>query len=713
MKIKRGLANWENYLLANANDISELNQKVVEVNDKLVKDENGAGIWNDINLSVKNPLFLDLNYNRSSSMTTSIKRIRYLVLAYCNEYSKYYQDKALGNTIDTALLKFSALYNENTKNYGNWWDFEIGTPLILLDVLVLMRDELGINLIEGFITTIDKFVVNPSLATGGGMSTGANLLDRCLVKMLRHLLMGDLLEMKHIALKISPAFEEVVKSDGFYEDGGFIQHGSVPYISAYGRVLLYDAMKIAVLCEGLDIIDKHNRINQVSKLIFNNYLPFIYEGQTLFSTRGRSMARVETGIDDAALIIIASIKLCQEYGTEDDLKTIIEFAKYHIDLQKLDLTKLSNYDSQLLASCLNSSLEPKDIERRSCNYPSIASLNHVGSNYIVNLRMYSRKISATETGNGENKRGFMQGVGTVNHYSTVRRNYDSSYIATIDMFAYPGVTSDYQFTSHGGDWGLQTNKGLCSLNQNEKFQTAMLECNLENVTGSEMKINKSWTFDKDSYLTLASNLVNCEQAITTIFNELYDQNTIVYINGKQEKEFEGYVSTVLLERKGEANIGYAFTKPQLATFKINEKRGFLSDIHDYRGGSCVEMYATLQIENKPSEEYVHAYYTLFNITLDNLINYEPKLIVVESSSDAHLVYDTETETYFANIFRPYNGQLIQTQMPVSIIIEKTSSLKLYVADPSLEMNSVTFKILGMDVTVDTSLRDGVVQVFNI
>src|SRR5699024_11535529 len=91
------------------------------------------------------------------------------------------------NIIDALELMYDHRYNERKNEYGNWWHWEIGTPQILNDIVVLMYNDLTSEQIEKYIKAIDHFVPDPTkrVANPNVTETGANLLDKALVVTLR------------------------------------------------------------------------------------------------------------------------------------------------------------------------------------------------------------------------------------------------------------------------------------------------------------------------------------------------------------------------------------------------------------------------------------------------------------------------------------------------------------------------------------------------
>lgn len=95
----------------------------------------------------------------SGYITQSYTRLQAMALAYNTVGSSYYHDESLKNDILYGLdWLYNNRYNENvTERYDNWYDWEIGSPLRLKDILVLMYDSLTPELLEKYTNTISFF----------------------------------------------------------------------------------------------------------------------------------------------------------------------------------------------------------------------------------------------------------------------------------------------------------------------------------------------------------------------------------------------------------------------------------------------------------------------------------------------------------------------------------------------------------------------------
>jgi hypothetical protein len=160
------------------------------LSDSLVKSRlssitnSALGYWNTMDKSgVNTYLWSDLTSTTDSSQISSAYgRLRAMALAYAT-YGSYLRGNAtLAADIQTGLnWMYTNRYNDSitpiTGEYGNWWDWEIGTPLAIADLAVFMYDALGITGLSNTLNAVDNFTPAPFSGTSG-TSTGGNLTDK-------------------------------------------------------------------------------------------------------------------------------------------------------------------------------------------------------------------------------------------------------------------------------------------------------------------------------------------------------------------------------------------------------------------------------------------------------------------------------------------------------------------------------------------------------
>ncbi len=709
------LDNWQHFLIGDPITTDSELYYLIEKQDQLVSNSAGTGYWDTMITDDSSTLYSDLDMSKSSSLTEISKRLRAMTISYSTPNSKYYNDPQLLADIIYGLQIFNTnFYNTSIEQYDNWWDFEIGTPLNIDDTLILLDGQLDSELTSEYLLTIDKHIPDPSIDKWGNPSTGANLLDRALAKTLRYVIVDDKVMQEQMIAKIDPAFEYVTSGDGFYEDGGFIQHDNIPYIASYGGVLIYDAMKFELLTENTTVVRAGSVLNRLEIIIENNYMPFLYDSGLLFSTRGRSVARSSTGNSDARKVLIASYVISTKSDDASFKDNVSSFVKYQIENDEIFADYYSNlslFDVQQLDTLLNDdTIVGSDAPRTSKYYNSIDMLNYYGDDYLVNLRLFSPRISSTEIGNGENKLGHMQGAGTTYIYNGDQNAFNSEFVTTINPYNYPGTTTDYTYTKPDGSdqWGAQINSSNWAGGTTATTTaSATLEQNLDLITSSDLQAKKSWFFFDQGFVSLATDISASADTIdTTVANtKLADLNQQLFINNEVITDYTGAATTAFLENiSDELGTGYYFYGHPNLHATVAERTGNYADINDSRDGEVTETFASILIDNSITNSY--AYTTFVNTSQAELETYEtnPDISILQNDSNAQAVYSQNEDTLMINSYGQYTSSDIETENAASIIVENATSSnpQFYVSDPSQSADSISITIKDGFTTIETT-----------
>ncbi|WP_279450818.1 hypothetical protein [Aeromonas hydrophila] len=159
-------------------------------------------------------------------------------------------DQVLLNDIISSLdFLTSRYYKVDASEYGNWWDWEIGIPKTLNDLVTLIYPYVSHSQLTQYTAASRYFSPLPDrngVSPGAGASsnpvnreaTGGNRTDMVQIVLLRGLISEREDEIKNALAALPQVLETVTSNDGFYSDGSFIQHKDIPYTGTYGNVLL-------------------------------------------------------------------------------------------------------------------------------------------------------------------------------------------------------------------------------------------------------------------------------------------------------------------------------------------------------------------------------------------------------------------------------------------------------------------------------------------
>nr|ADC54170.1 hyaluronidase [Streptococcus suis] len=154
--------NWEDISLAN---------KRYQSNDTQMKAFLGrldAGVASSLKKWVEptnqgKTIFNDIDFSKSSHLTTVYRRLEQMAQVVENPDSAYYHDRSLIDLVRKGMnWLYTNVYNENKSIDGNWWDYEIGTPRAVVNTLIYMHPYFSQEEILTYTKPISKFVPDPT-----------------------------------------------------------------------------------------------------------------------------------------------------------------------------------------------------------------------------------------------------------------------------------------------------------------------------------------------------------------------------------------------------------------------------------------------------------------------------------------------------------------------------------------------------------------------
>lgn len=265
-----------------ATKISDANSLAQTDWDTLDKSSNRTYLWADLTPST----------TVSNWVNDSYIRVKELALAYSIVGGTLYQNSQLHDDIISAMdWLYANGYNENITVYGNGWNFNIGVPLRLSDLLVLMYDDLTAAQKANYLNALHHF----QPITIDSSYTGANLADVVLTELIQAIVEKDEARITYLKGAIAPVFTYVTSGDGFYVDGSFIQHLCVPYVGSYGGVLLNDTANIFYILNGSSWQMSDSYTDTFCSWVDKSFAPLITEGGIMDMVRGRSIATTQWG----------------------------------------------------------------------------------------------------------------------------------------------------------------------------------------------------------------------------------------------------------------------------------------------------------------------------------------------------------------------------------------------------------------------------------
>ncbi|MCX4723520.1 polysaccharide lyase 8 family protein [Streptomyces sp. NBC_01306] len=416
-------------------------------------------------------LWADYPFDPPAGITQSYTRLWTMAEAYLQDGTGLTGDAGLLADVITGIDHLSAkIYNPTTTVYGNWWEWQIGSPRLLMDLVAALYGHLTDSQIQAACAAVDHFIPDSVLADYSGTSTGANRVDLCRSVTMRGV---NGRSPEKIALArdaLSPVFPYVTKSDGLYPDGSFLQHTSIAYSGTYGQVMLDGLGRLFTLLAGStwDVTDPNRQI--ILDSVEHAYAPIIYNGLAMDSVNGRAVSRGYLASDDqhvmrsdhfhgkgliAAIAVMAGgasdaerlrwqgmVKGWIERDTTTPILTATQFGV-------ADLSRLHAVAAAPVAAA------PEPVAHNL--FASMDRAVHRRPGWAANISMSSERISYYECGNGENLHGWHTGAGMLYWWPGQQANdhYTDWFWPTVDPYRMPGTTVSTKRLADeaGGEWG--------------------------------------------------------------------------------------------------------------------------------------------------------------------------------------------------------------------------------------------------------------------
>ncbi|WP_064612689.1 polysaccharide lyase family 8 super-sandwich domain-containing protein [Streptobacillus moniliformis] len=522
---------------------------------------------------------------------------------------RYRDEKIKVIILKTLKLLRITYYNLSSVEKVNWWQWEIGIPLLLNDIFILMNEkDFDFEKEENLKTSIyfqkdPRYSGNNPVATHPSkkpfrISTGGNRVDTVKVSLFRSILLNNEEELK-LALNSLPevwkcrekinSIETDTQRDGFYNDGSFIQHGSLAYNGTYGNVLLQGIGEILYVIGDSKYLKYLGDIYSLKDIILNSYKPFMYKGSFPDMLNGRAITRENSSDKTIGHMLLNSIMLISCGLNDEELKNLVasEILKYE---------DYSYFDKEL--SPFMYDLVKKNIHnRKKEEYGKIIKVSNIMNRVFIKddkkaiaIAGHSENISNYESINGENTKGWYTGDGMIYLYTSdvtytnYWNNSDTRYMS--------GTTEVYEDLN-----GINTSQTLNVNMSSAKIVKAIEKDNkmiffmeFENHNKS-LKMYKSYVYTGKKLICLNTNIDTKEKIYTTIDNRLYKEKPKIVMEDKRilindlifniitdhkfnfdikESEF-GYFVKIWIEHKYNENLYYEII------FEYDDKTSLIED----------------------------------------------------------------------------------------------------------------------------------------
>ncbi|MER7001005.1 polysaccharide lyase 8 family protein [Streptomyces sp. NPDC000410] len=504
-------------------------------------------------------LWPDRRFDPPAGITASYSRLWTMTQAFLQPGTGLTGNAALLADVIRGLDHLSArVYNPSTTRYGNWWEWQIGSPRLLMDIVAALHDHLSAERREAACAAVDHFIPDSMLTDYTGTSTGANRVDLCRSVVLRGILGPSPARLTLARDALSPVFPYVTKGDGLYADGSFVQHTRVAYSGTYGQVMLDGLGRLFTLLAGSSwaVTDPNAQI--ILDSVENAYAPLIHNGLMMDSVNGRAISRGLLAGDERKVMrsdhfhgqaLIAAIALLAGGASAAERTRWQSMVKGWIARDTVTpILTAKQFGVADLARLHAVAAAPVPAAPEPVGHKLFASMDravHRRPGWAANISMASERISYYECGNGENPRGWHTGAGMLYWWPATAHGdqYTDWFWPTVDWYRLPGTTVSTKRLAdkEGGEWGVPRPAARWVGGVSDGEYAAVGQ-HLKGL-GSTLEARKSWFCAADAVICLGAG-ITCTDGVpveTVVDNRnLGAMPTAAFVTGQGWAHLEGH-----------------------------------------------------------------------------------------------------------------------------------------------------------------------------
>lgn len=712
------------------NSIIDLNdeQTVSTINTQV---ENGRKYWQSMNKSQnRTGLWSDATSTTiSAHVTTQYNKLYDMAVAYCINGSDLKGNKELLNDIKDGLEWLKNNRYDGKKFYDNWWDWEVGAPQKLNSILIMLKDEFtDLEIIE-YTDVIDMYVKDPTMHTQGKYpAVGANRADMCKVVIYSGLLSKNEDRINLGVSKLDPLFkyveqiieEEGEKIDGYYKDGSWIEHGSIPYAGSYGAVLVGGVGEMAHVLSGTQWAIDKEKLNTIYQVILDSFEPLMYKGVMMNMVSGRAISRAnEKDYGHGFGIMRRILAFYTESAPEEYRDRYKAMIKQWIESNdKRDIIGTSTnlqFTVQAKALMKDESVSARGELIGNYIYPNMDRVVHRRPGYVFGLSMYSSRVSNYESLNGENLKGYHTSDGMTYLYNGDIGQYSNDFWPTVDSKRLAGTTvdtknifADVAGKSYGpGETATSMQDWVGGASLGDYGVSGMYldnkRSNPNKDLGMDLEAKKSYFMFDNEIVALGAGVTSTkDNGVETIFeNRLINKNNDkIYINGKDlsesidnESKIDNAKWAYLEGEDVNSSIGYYFPKGSSINVKRDTRTGSWKEINNGQPATSItNTFFTMWKDHgsNPTND-TYEYVLLPNLSKKDTEKYakSSQVEVVANNGDVQAVKENTKGIFAANFWNDKEVKVngLKVNGKASVIMQKKNGiLDISVSDPTMKNN---------------------------
>lgn len=658
--------------------------------------------------------WVDLDTSRPLELHAAYTRLSAMALAWATYGGSYEADPVLLAEI-IRIVRWLSDNRYNTETpflQSTWWYWTIGIPLELNTVVVLLGDTLSADDVSAAMEAIGRFTPEVN-------RTGANRLWSALVVAGRAVILGDAAALQKTTDDMLEALVLVDSGDGFYADGSFIQHTTIPYTGGYGLSFLNTLGSYLSLVNDSPWKPSDESLAVVAQIVTKAVDPVVFAGVMIDSVRGREVSRFYSqGNVAGASAISAVLQLADVTAgpTAQELTSVVR--GWLITDQAGYIWQSRSISSMERAERVLAETDAvAGATEGTFVFPAMDRAVHRGHDSAFAVSMSSSRIATFEMISGQNLRGWFTGSGATALYGADIDQYSDAYWPTVNANRIPGTTVDTVVRAPGEGNGHLSDSTYAGSLASASGLLGVAGMQVE-LFASPVTANKAWFFFDDEIVALGSGITAEDLAgggwdgerarVETVIDNRKADPTIP----SDTTRLETGTGWAHIADRG-AGTGYVFDEGQRVEAETYTGRGSWHDINTARG-SDVELereFDALWIDHGSSPRNdTYSYTVLPGSSAEATVAYarRPDVTVLANSTRVSAVSENTLGVVSAafwstsaTVTDERGHDLLAVRGRALVTLEQSArELALTVADPTQEQSSIRVEIMRSATAVD-------------
>ncbi|WP_185975704.1 polysaccharide lyase family 8 super-sandwich domain-containing protein [Tessaracoccus rhinocerotis] len=678
--------------------------------------EQYSGVINDVRLGLENS---SNGAVASGRLTSTFRVLCTLALATAAPGAQWFGDTAKQDQLIAALRwvvenYYSAQGNPYTgtgDTYGDWWDWEIGSPNEITRTLAHLYDR--ILLVDPGLVDLCVTMMDSHLLYVPRFHSGANRADISLNYLVQGALTADaprvsegLAAFLTVTQVVDPVAPVDGITDGFYPDGSFLQHVDVPYTGAYGKNLLTRLTQLVAVTAGTSLIGVSGLPSAAHGWVQNSFAPVTYEGHLLELVKGRIAARTNVGYEDAHILVEAFTQLAASLPTAqgEALRAYIK----HIAQTSDETIEVATFVSPLAIAAFDAlmtdaALVPEDPFFESGHKPfnSMERSVHGRPGYRFAIARSSSRIAKYETLSGANPRPWFQGEGAYYLYLSGQdqtQAYGGEYLHVVHPTKLAGVTAqvgEERAQSGNSPWATNDHSAGADV---DGYGTASQQLGHEfNLTYLNPEGVKSWYMFDEEIVVLGADLSEPagRDLITSVDTRISPAGSSPVFNWVDGDGFPGTGGTTgsvlqyarWSEPVAGGAVGYVF----LNASPVSIESGAVS----VTGPDLTRVVSNVSFLHAGDQPTSLAYAIVPNADEPDLEGYQDgRLVILANDASVQGVTHTGLGVTMLNFFSSSNAGVFESDGPASAVFARRSdgTIGVGISEPTFVGSSLTLRL---------------------